>query len=117
MSQPNKDKPSMQDPAGTLHAGVDLALEKNVGVVVNERVERLDYFNFPQDRGGYDYFLRRLEGLRQTHQAAKVVVESVFGRFKYNRKFRRFNLKVMEKVKTVWGLVYITHNMQKLAAQ
>jgi transposase len=74
MSQSNIDKPSMQDPAGTLHAGVDLALEKNVVVVVNERAERLDHFSFPQDRGGYDYFLRRLEGLRQKHQAAKVVV-------------------------------------------
>ena len=74
MSQSNIDKPSMQDPGSTLHAGVDLALEKNVVVVVNERAERLDHFSFPQDRGGYDYFLRRLEGLRQKHQAAKVVV-------------------------------------------
>jgi transposase len=64
----------MQDPAGTLHAGVDLALEKNVVVVVNERAERLEHFSFPQDRGGYDYFLRRLEVLRQKHQAGKVVV-------------------------------------------
>ena len=74
MSQSNIDKPSMQDPVRTLHAGVDLALEKNVVVVVNERAERLDHFGFPQDRGGYDYFLRRLEGLRQKHQAVKVVV-------------------------------------------
>ena len=74
MSQSNIDKPSMQDSVGTLHAGVDLALEKNVVVVVNERAERLDYFSFPQDWGGYDYFLRRLEGLRQKHHAAKVVV-------------------------------------------
>jgi transposase len=64
----------VQDPAGSLHAGVDLALEKNVVVVINERAERLDHFSFSQDRGGYDYFLRRLEGLRQKHQAAKVVV-------------------------------------------
>jgi transposase len=68
------DRQFAQDPAGTLHAGVDLALEKNVVVVVNERAQRLDHFSFPQDRGGYDYFLRRLEGLRQKHQAAKVVV-------------------------------------------
>jgi hypothetical protein len=74
MSQSNIDKPSMQDPAGTLHAGVDLALEQNVVVVVNEKGERLDHFSFPQDRGGYDYFLRRLEGLCQKPQAANVVV-------------------------------------------
>jgi hypothetical protein len=46
MSQSNIDKPSMQDPDGTLHAGVDLALEKNVVIVVNERAERLDHFSF-----------------------------------------------------------------------
>ena len=59
MSQSNIDRPLAQDPLGTLHAGVDLALEKNVVVVVNEKAERLDHFSFPQDRGGYDYFLRR----------------------------------------------------------
>jgi transposase len=74
MTQFNIDRPLAQDPAGTLHAGVDLSLEKNVVVVVNEKAQRLDHFSFPQDRGGYDYFLRRLEELRQTHQATKVVV-------------------------------------------
>jgi transposase len=74
MSQSNIDTLSAQDPAGILHAGVDLALEQNVVVVVNEKAARIDHFSFPQDRGGYDYFLRRLEGLRQKHQAAKVVV-------------------------------------------
>ncbi len=37
MSKSNIDKPLAQDPAGILHAGVDLALEKNVVVVVNEK--------------------------------------------------------------------------------
>ena len=74
MALSNIDGQFVQDPAGTLHAGVDLALEKNVVVVVSERADRLDYFSFPQDRAGYDYFLRRLEGLRQKQQAAKVVV-------------------------------------------
>lgn len=44
-----------------------------------------------------------------------VEVEAVFGHVKYNRKFRRFSLRGMEKVKTEWGLVCIAHNMQKLA--
>jgi hypothetical protein len=42
MSQSNIDRPLAQDPSGTLHAGVDLALEKNVVVVVNEQAQRLD---------------------------------------------------------------------------
>jgi transposase len=49
-------------------------LEKNVAVVINEKAQRLDHFSFPQDRGGYDYFLQRLEGLRMKYQAAGVVV-------------------------------------------
>jgi hypothetical protein len=43
----------------TLHAGVGLALEKNVVAVIYAKVEKLDNFSFPQDRGGYDYFLLR----------------------------------------------------------
>jgi transposase len=74
MSQSNIDRLLAQDPSGTLYAGVDLALEKNVVVVVNEKAQRLDHFSFPQDRGGYDYFLRRLESLRHKHQAEQVVV-------------------------------------------
>jgi hypothetical protein len=46
-----------------------------------------------------------------------VEVEPVFGHVKYNRKFRRFNLRGVEKVKAEWGLVCIAHNMQKLAVQ
>jgi hypothetical protein len=48
MAQFNIDRQLAQDPAGTLHAGVDLALEKNVVVVVNEKAERLDLFSFPR---------------------------------------------------------------------
>lgn len=74
MSKSNIARQFVQDQPGTLHVGVDLALEKNVAVVINEKAQRLDHFSFPQDRGGYDYFLRRLDGLRQKHQAAGVVV-------------------------------------------
>ena len=74
MSKSNTAKKLAQVQPGTLHAGVDLALEKNVVIVINERAERLDHFSFPQDRGGYDYFLRRLEGLRQKYLASEVVV-------------------------------------------
>ena len=58
----------------TLHVGVDLAMEKNVVVVIDEKGQRLDHFSFPQDRGGYDYFLQRLAELRRKHQATGVVV-------------------------------------------
>jgi transposase len=43
-------------------------------VVINEQADKLDRFSFPQDRGGYDYFLQRVEGVRQKQHASKFVV-------------------------------------------
>jgi len=74
VSKSNISKQLKQVQPGTLHVGVDLALDKNVVIVINEKAERLDHFSFPQDRGGYDYFLRRVEGLRQKHHASSAVV-------------------------------------------
>jgi transposase len=74
MSKSNTSKGLAQVESGILHAGVDLGLEKNTVVVLSEQGERLDRFSFSQDWGGYDYFLQRLEGLRQRSQAREVVV-------------------------------------------
>jgi transposase len=74
MSKSNIARQLAQVQPGTLHAGVDLALEKNVVVVINQKAERMDHFSFPQDGGGYDYFLRRLEGLCQKYQASGMAV-------------------------------------------
>jgi hypothetical protein len=46
MTQSNISGQLVQDPARTLHAGVDLALEQNVVVVVNEKAARIDHFSF-----------------------------------------------------------------------
>ena len=59
---------------GTLYVGVDLALDHNVAVVLSERAERLARFRFPNDRGGYDYFYRRLEAVQGRQQAPAVLV-------------------------------------------
>jgi transposase len=74
MPKSNISKRLAQVQPGTLHVGVDLALEKNVAVVINERAERLDQFSFSQDRSGYDYFLQRLEGVRQNQHASELLV-------------------------------------------
>jgi transposase len=74
MSKFNTARQFVQVQPSTLHVGVDLALEKNVVIVINEKAQRLDHFSFSQDRGGYDYFLQRMEGLRKKHQAAEVIV-------------------------------------------
>lgn len=41
--------------------------------------------------------------------------ESVFGQIKWNKKFKRFLLRGMEKVNIEWGLIAIAHNLSKLA--
>ena len=59
---------------GTLLAGVDLALDHNMAVVLNEGAERLDRFGFPNDRDGYDFFYDRLDKLRERYSAPAVFV-------------------------------------------
>ena len=45
-----------------------------------------------------------------------IEVESVFGHIKENRRFRRFLLRGLEKVRTEWGLLSIAHNLLKQTA-
>ncbi len=59
---------------GTLFVGVDLALDRNVAVVLTERAKQLTRFGFPNDRDGYDYFYRRLEAVQDRQQAPAVLV-------------------------------------------
>lgn len=72
MSKSSITQSFAQGKAGSLHAGVDLALEKNVVVVINEQGQRVDRFSFSQDRDGYDYFWKRMAGLRQRYPAPQV---------------------------------------------
>jgi transposase len=59
---------------GTLFVGVDLALDRNVAVVLTEHAEQLGRFGFPNERDGYDYFYRRLEAIQEHQQAPAVLV-------------------------------------------
>ncbi len=74
MSNNSTFKKIGQDQPGILHVGVDLALEKNMVIVIDEKGERLDRFSFPQDRSGYDFFFGRVETLRQKQKASRVMV-------------------------------------------
>jgi len=42
-------------------------------------------------------------------------VEPVFGNIKYNKNFKRFSLKGIDKTEIEWGLVCIAHNLKKIA--
>lgn len=55
------------------------------------------------------------EGLRHRSQRP-VDVEPVFGHIKYNKKFRRFNLRGLKKVEIEIGLIAMAHNLAKAAA-
>jgi len=59
---------------GTLFAGVDLAKDRNLAVVINQQGTRLTRFYFPNDKDGYEYHRGRLEKLRQQQQAPAVMV-------------------------------------------
>lgn len=44
-----------------------------------------------------------------------VDVEPVFGNIKYNKNFKRFLLKGIDKTEIEWGLLCLAHNLKKLA--
>ena len=74
MSNSNISKRLAQVQPGTLHAGVDLALEKNLVIVIDDYARKRTGFKFPQDADGYRYFLKKLEELRVKVGAGQVVV-------------------------------------------
>lgn len=43
-------------------------------------------------------------------------VEPVFGNIKFNKNFKRFFLKGIDKTEIEWGLLCIAHNLKKIAA-
>ncbi len=72
MSNSNISKRLAQVLPGTLHVGVDLALDGNVAIVVDENARQCA--RFPQDADGYEYFLEHIEKVRQKQGASQVVV-------------------------------------------
>ncbi len=57
--------------------------------------------------------MRTTEG-RQVYAKRKATVEPVFGQIKEARRFRRFSLRGIDKVRDEWTLVCLCHNLLKL---
>jgi transposase len=74
MSQSTLAKKLARVKPGTLFVGVDLALDRNVAVVLDERAKRLDRFRFDNDMEGYNYFHRRLCQVKERNQAPAILV-------------------------------------------
>jgi transposase len=74
MSNSNISKVMVQEPGQKLYAGVDLALKKNVVVILNQSGQIIDRFQFTQDREGYEYFEQRGERVCQREQASGMEV-------------------------------------------
>jgi len=74
MSNSNISRRLAQVKSGTLHAGVDLALDSNVIIVLDENARQCDRFHFPQDIDGYQYMLERLRKVCHKQGASQVVV-------------------------------------------
>jgi hypothetical protein len=51
---------------------------------------------------------------RRIYSRPKVIVEPVFGQIKEGRRFRRFSLRGLHKVRGEWTLVSLCHNLLKL---
>ena len=51
---------------------------------------------------------------RATYALRKSIVEPVFGQIKEARRFRRFALRGVSKVRSEWRLICLTHNLLKL---
>jgi len=64
----------MQVKPGALHAGVDLALDENLVVVIDEQARKIGRFRFDQNADGYRYFLHKLAEMRVQTGAPEVVV-------------------------------------------
>jgi hypothetical protein len=64
-------------------------------VVVNEKAERLDHLGFPQDRGGYDYFLQRIEGYPRNTKPQKQCLTLVYMAIS-DKIVNEFTLSIME---------------------
>lgn len=59
---------------GTLFAGIDMALERNMAVLMTDRAAVQAQFHFPNDRHGYDYLRQRLRASQERAQAPAVLV-------------------------------------------
>jgi len=56
----------------------------------------------------------RTEGARALYRMRKAIVEPVFGQIKGARGLRRFALRGLERVRSEWRLIAMTHNLLKL---
>ena len=59
---------------GTLFAGVDLAWDQNITLILDSQARQLHRSGFGNDADSYAYFSRRLETVRQRHDAPAVLV-------------------------------------------
>lgn len=56
----------------------------------------------------------KTEAGRELYRMRKAIVEPVFGQIKEWRGFRRFLLRGLQKVRSEWKLICLTHNLLKL---
>lgn len=69
----------------------------------------------PESRRGRMLAKLRRAGYRSRYRMRKKTVEPVFGQMKEARRFRRFLLRGLEKVRSEWSLICTAHNLAKLA--
>ena len=70
----------------------------------------------PEDVSALEQMRQKLqsEAGRAVYRMRKAIVEPVFGQIKECRRFRRFSLRGLAKVRAEWRLICLTHNLLKL---
>ncbi|MGH9627323.1 MAG: IS1182 family transposase [Bryobacteraceae bacterium] len=93
-----------------------------IGYVATERQKHGEYKE-PCPRGPLPKGATRVDRMRRklktkagkaVYAARKAIVEPVFGQIKQARGFRQFLLRGIDKVRSEWSLVCLTHNILKL---
>jgi transposase len=74
MSQRNVAKKLASVKPGTLFVGVDLALNRNVAVIINEGAKQVDRFGFDNSEHGYEYFVHRVTKAKEKQQATATLI-------------------------------------------
>ena len=59
---------------GKLLVGIDLAREKNVAVMMNDKARQIERLRFDHTRAGYDYLYQRIERSRVEQESEGVVI-------------------------------------------
>jgi transposase len=130
-AQENLEAAGVEEMIGALDADAGYYSEENVSHLEGEKIdpyiatERLKHHEkalcdpdspVPEDCTPKERMARKLRTKqgRETYARRKGMIEPIFGQIKQGRGFRQFLLRGLEKMRSEWRLICLTHNLKKL---